>query len=73
MSGAACWSETMSAITCIIFSTQSFCFQLNGLHTELAKQLADTMVLPVIQFREKDLTGKVAGSVQLPSELLTVF
>uniref|UniRef100_A0A8C6XUI8 Adaptor protein, phosphotyrosine interacting with PH domain and leucine zipper 2 n=1 Tax=Naja naja TaxID=35670 RepID=A0A8C6XUI8_NAJNA len=32
--------------------------QLNALHTELAKQLADTMVLPVIQFREKDLTGK---------------
>lgn len=30
--------------------------ELNGLHTELAKQLADTMVLPVIQFREKDLT-----------------
>ncbi|XP_032501680.1 DCC-interacting protein 13-beta isoform X4 [Phocoena sinus] len=30
--------------------------ELNGLHTELAKQLADTMVLPIIQFREKDLT-----------------
>lgn len=30
--------------------------ELNGLHSELAKQLADTMVLPVIQFREKDLT-----------------
>ncbi|KAL8222026.1 UNVERIFIED_CONTAM: DCC-interacting protein 13-beta [Gekko kuhli] len=30
--------------------------QLNILHTELAKQLADTMVLPIIQFREKDLT-----------------
>ncbi|KAM4882710.1 DCC-interacting protein 13-beta isoform 2-T2 [Thomomys bottae] len=30
--------------------------ELNILHTELAKQLADTMVLPVIQFREKDLT-----------------
>ncbi|XP_077810964.1 DCC-interacting protein 13-beta isoform X2 [Macaca mulatta] len=30
--------------------------QLNVLHTELAKQLADTMVLPIIQFREKDLT-----------------
>ncbi|KAM3833622.1 DCC-interacting protein 13-beta isoform 2-T2 [Vipera latastei] len=30
--------------------------ELNVLHTELAKQLADTMVLPVIQFREKDLT-----------------
>ncbi|XP_023572834.1 DCC-interacting protein 13-beta isoform X2 [Octodon degus] len=30
--------------------------ELNALHTELAKQLADTMVLPVIQFREKDLT-----------------
>ncbi|KAM8973406.1 DCC-interacting protein 13-beta [Pelodytes ibericus] len=30
--------------------------ELNLLHTELAKQLADTMVLPLIQFREKDLT-----------------
>ncbi|XP_042324973.1 DCC-interacting protein 13-beta isoform X2 [Sceloporus undulatus] len=30
--------------------------ELNTLHTELAKQLADTMVLPIIQFREKDLT-----------------
>ncbi|XP_036025474.1 DCC-interacting protein 13-beta isoform X1 [Onychomys torridus] len=30
--------------------------ELNGLHAELAKQLADTVVLPVIQFREKDLT-----------------
>ncbi|XP_010598203.1 DCC-interacting protein 13-beta isoform X2 [Loxodonta africana] len=30
--------------------------ELNVLHTELAKQLADTMVLHIIQFREKDLT-----------------
>ncbi|XP_076968016.1 DCC-interacting protein 13-beta isoform X4 [Tamandua tetradactyla] len=30
--------------------------ELNVLHSELAKQLADTMVLPIIQFREKDLT-----------------
>ncbi|XP_053441735.1 DCC-interacting protein 13-beta isoform X1 [Nycticebus coucang] len=30
--------------------------ELNVLHTELTKQLADTMVLPIIQFREKDLT-----------------
>ncbi|XP_075407164.1 DCC-interacting protein 13-beta isoform X2 [Tenrec ecaudatus] len=30
--------------------------ELNVLHTELAKQLADTMVLHMIQFREKDLT-----------------
>ncbi|KAF4800312.1 DCC-interacting protein 13-beta [Turdus rufiventris] len=30
--------------------------QLNILHSELAKQLADTMILPIIQFREKDLT-----------------
>ncbi|XP_040974163.1 DCC-interacting protein 13-beta isoform X2 [Aquila chrysaetos chrysaetos] len=32
------------------------CQRLNILHSELAKQLADTMVLPIIQFREKDLT-----------------
>ncbi|KAM9310954.1 DCC-interacting protein 13-beta [Gastrophryne carolinensis] len=30
--------------------------EVNVLHTELAKQLADAMVLPLIQFREKDLT-----------------
>ncbi|XP_069829847.1 DCC-interacting protein 13-beta isoform X1 [Dendropsophus ebraccatus] len=30
--------------------------ELNVLHTELAKRLADSMVLPLIQFREKDLT-----------------
>ncbi|XP_037016243.2 DCC-interacting protein 13-beta [Artibeus jamaicensis] len=30
--------------------------ELNVLHTELAEQLADTMVLPIVQFREKDLT-----------------
>ncbi|XP_030093721.1 DCC-interacting protein 13-beta isoform X3 [Serinus canaria] len=30
--------------------------ELNNLHSDLAKQLADTMVLPIIQFREKDLT-----------------
>lgn len=43
-------------------------FQLNVLHTELAKQLADTMVLPIIQFREKDLTGKVTEFMQLSSK-----
>uniref|UniRef100_A0A8C6XUR0 Adaptor protein, phosphotyrosine interacting with PH domain and leucine zipper 2 n=1 Tax=Naja naja TaxID=35670 RepID=A0A8C6XUR0_NAJNA len=45
----------------VISTLQSFSKivdELNALHTELAKQLADTMVLPVIQFREKDLTGK---------------
>uniref|UniRef100_A0AAY4E8V7 Adaptor protein, phosphotyrosine interaction, PH domain and leucine zipper containing 2 n=1 Tax=Denticeps clupeoides TaxID=299321 RepID=A0AAY4E8V7_9TELE len=30
--------------------------QLNALHSELTKQLADRMVFPMIQFREKDLT-----------------
>uniref|UniRef100_H2ZSD6 Adaptor protein, phosphotyrosine interacting with PH domain and leucine zipper 2 n=1 Tax=Latimeria chalumnae TaxID=7897 RepID=H2ZSD6_LATCH len=30
--------------------------ELNALHTELTRQLADKMVLPIIQFREKDLT-----------------
>uniref|UniRef100_A0A672GAE2 Adaptor protein, phosphotyrosine interaction, PH domain and leucine zipper containing 2 n=1 Tax=Salarias fasciatus TaxID=181472 RepID=A0A672GAE2_SALFA len=29
---------------------------LNSLHTELANQMADGMVFPLIQFREKDLT-----------------
>ncbi|XP_048658741.1 DCC-interacting protein 13-beta isoform X4 [Marmota marmota marmota] len=35
--------------------------KLNVLHTELAKQLADAMVLPIVQFREKDLTGSKGG------------
>ncbi|XP_061629666.1 DCC-interacting protein 13-beta [Phyllopteryx taeniolatus] len=30
--------------------------ELNSLHLELANQMADTMVFPLIQFREKDLT-----------------
>ncbi|XP_076588456.1 DCC-interacting protein 13-beta [Chaetodon auriga] len=30
--------------------------ELNSLHTELANQMADSMVFPLIQFREKDLT-----------------
>ncbi|XP_061772717.1 DCC-interacting protein 13-beta [Nerophis ophidion] len=30
--------------------------ELNLLHSELANQMADTMVFPLIQFREKDLT-----------------
>ncbi|TRY94794.1 hypothetical protein DNTS_032627 [Danionella cerebrum] len=30
--------------------------ELNGLHTELANQIADKMVFPMVQFREKDLT-----------------
>ncbi|XP_061139747.1 DCC-interacting protein 13-beta [Syngnathus typhle] len=30
--------------------------ELNSLHSDLANQMADTMVFPLIQFREKDLT-----------------
>ncbi|KAJ8393347.1 hypothetical protein AAFF_G00060690 [Aldrovandia affinis] len=30
--------------------------ELNALHAELASQMADRMVFPVVQFREKDLT-----------------
>uniref|UniRef100_A0A669DUV0 Adaptor protein, phosphotyrosine interacting with PH domain and leucine zipper 2 n=1 Tax=Oreochromis niloticus TaxID=8128 RepID=A0A669DUV0_ORENI len=32
--------------------------ELNALHSELANQMADSMVFPLIQFREKDLTDK---------------
>lgn len=35
-----------------------FVLQLNSLHSELATQMADSMVFPLIQFREKDLTGR---------------
>lgn len=40
-----------------------YCFflpQLNALHAGLATQLADRMVFPMVQFREKDLTGKAS-------------
>lgn len=39
-----------------------FVVQLNSLHSELATQMADSMVFPLIQFREKDLTGRVIGT-----------
>uniref|UniRef100_A0A674AF80 Adaptor protein, phosphotyrosine interacting with PH domain and leucine zipper 2 n=1 Tax=Salmo trutta TaxID=8032 RepID=A0A674AF80_SALTR len=32
--------------------------ELNTLHSELASQMADRMIFPMIQFREKDLTGR---------------
>lgn len=42
-----------------IFLYNLFCVvQLNALHSELANQMADSMVFPLIQFREKDLTGR---------------
>lgn len=49
----------MSEIVGIIFFNR-FLLSAYVLHTELDKQLADTMVLPIIQFREKDLTGKIS-------------
>lgn len=43
----------------MIFLYNLFCpVQLNSLHSELANQMADSMVFPLIQFREKDLTGR---------------
>lgn len=39
-----------------------FVVQLNSLHSELATQMADSMVFPLIQFREKDLTGRATIS-----------
>lgn len=36
--------------------------QLNSLHSELATQMADSMVFPLIQFREKDLTGRATST-----------
>uniref|UniRef100_A0AAQ5Y8U6 Adaptor protein, phosphotyrosine interaction, PH domain and leucine zipper containing 2 n=1 Tax=Amphiprion ocellaris TaxID=80972 RepID=A0AAQ5Y8U6_AMPOC len=38
--------------------------QLNSLHSELANQMADSMVFPLIQFREKDLTEHEAAMVK---------
>ncbi len=46
-------------VRCLIFLYNLFCtVQLNSLHSELANQMADSMVFPLIQFREKDLTGR---------------
>uniref|UniRef100_A0A3P8VML8 Adaptor protein, phosphotyrosine interacting with PH domain and leucine zipper 2 n=1 Tax=Cynoglossus semilaevis TaxID=244447 RepID=A0A3P8VML8_CYNSE len=45
----------------VINTLQSFAKtvgELNSLHSELANQMADSMVFPLIQFREKDLTGR---------------
>uniref|UniRef100_A0A672ZR79 Adaptor protein, phosphotyrosine interaction, PH domain and leucine zipper containing 2 n=1 Tax=Sphaeramia orbicularis TaxID=375764 RepID=A0A672ZR79_9TELE len=45
----------------VITTLQSFAKtvgELNSLHSELANQMADSMVFPLIQFREKDLTGR---------------
>lgn len=39
-----------------------FVVQLNSLHSELATQMADSMVFPLIQFREKDLTGRATNT-----------
>uniref|UniRef100_A0A3B3ZD47 DCC-interacting protein 13-beta n=1 Tax=Periophthalmus magnuspinnatus TaxID=409849 RepID=A0A3B3ZD47_9GOBI len=43
--------------------------ELNSLHSELANQMADNMVFPLIQFREKDLTGKAIMSMVKYSRL----
>ncbi|XP_030586599.1 DCC-interacting protein 13-beta [Archocentrus centrarchus] len=43
----------------VITTLQNFAktvVELNALHSELANQMADSMVFPLIQFREKDLT-----------------
>uniref|UniRef100_A0AAX7USD7 Adaptor protein, phosphotyrosine interaction, PH domain and leucine zipper containing 2 n=1 Tax=Astatotilapia calliptera TaxID=8154 RepID=A0AAX7USD7_ASTCA len=59
-----------SKLTEVITTLQNFAKtvgELNALHSELANQMADSMVFPLIQFREKDLTG---NSYYL---MLTVF
>ncbi|XP_056137793.1 DCC-interacting protein 13-beta isoform X2 [Lampris incognitus] len=38
--------------------------ELNSLHSELANQMADSMVFPLIQFRERDLTEHEAAMVK---------
>lgn len=48
--------------TYFIFDLFVFVVQLNSLHSELATQMADSMVFPLIQFREKDLTGRATIS-----------
>lgn len=56
--GFVFWPWRTEKVFFAFWTETSLVFQLNILHTELAKQLANTMVLPIIQFREKDLTGK---------------
>uniref|UniRef100_A0A7N8XUU7 Adaptor protein, phosphotyrosine interacting with PH domain and leucine zipper 2 n=1 Tax=Mastacembelus armatus TaxID=205130 RepID=A0A7N8XUU7_9TELE len=48
-----------------IFLHNLYCLvQLNSLHSELANQMADSMVFPLIQFREKDLTVLLFSSAE---------
>uniref|UniRef100_A0A4W6D4N7 Adaptor protein, phosphotyrosine interacting with PH domain and leucine zipper 2 n=1 Tax=Lates calcarifer TaxID=8187 RepID=A0A4W6D4N7_LATCA len=50
----------------VITTLQSFAKtvgELNSLHSELANQMADSMVFPLIQFREKDLTGRTSRTL----------
>lgn len=54
-----------------IFLCNLFCVvQLNALHSELANQMADSMVFPLIQFREKDLTGRTTHT---STKLITII
>uniref|UniRef100_A0A3Q0QZ54 Adaptor protein, phosphotyrosine interacting with PH domain and leucine zipper 2 n=1 Tax=Amphilophus citrinellus TaxID=61819 RepID=A0A3Q0QZ54_AMPCI len=51
----------------VITTLQNFAktvVELNALHSELANQMADSMVFPLIQFREKDLTEHEAAMVK---------
>lgn len=51
-----------------------FVVQLNSLHSELATQMADSMVFPLIQFREKDLTGRVISThAYTPTHIIIQF
>ncbi|KAL4612764.1 DCC-interacting protein 13-beta isoform X2 [Arapaima gigas] len=43
--------------------------ELNALHAELATQMAERMVFPMVQFREKDLTGEPVRLRNLPNTL----
>uniref|UniRef100_A0A671RSU5 DCC-interacting protein 13-beta-like n=1 Tax=Sinocyclocheilus anshuiensis TaxID=1608454 RepID=A0A671RSU5_9TELE len=46
--------QSMQRVTLIFYK---YLNNLNSLHSELATQIADKMVFPMVQFREKDLTG----------------
>lgn len=53
------WCITCASVSFILFRNLSCALQLNSLHSELANQMADSMVFPLMQFREKDLTGRI--------------
>lgn len=62
LKSSICFSVVHISFLIYFVFTCVFVVQLNSLHSELATQMADSMVFPLIQFREKDLTGRATNT-----------